>query len=172
MIFIEIGKIQAEIRMDDVREVLGKNSVEDVSWLCSLSVSELDMLISLKLLVIQRAKMAGYKELAEKFNLKMLRALGFILMEYLKGKLEDKSLVLGLQDSLTSIDCNLLKYDVDNILSDEEIKEFIGAHLRKKHARRAPMFFESQRHRDGSRCLIDVHCLLVLFRFMCSFGMI
>ena len=41
MIFIEIGKIQAEIRMDDVREVLGKNSVEDVSWLCSLSVSEL-----------------------------------------------------------------------------------------------------------------------------------
>ena len=57
-------------------------------------------------------------------------------MEYLKGKLEDKSLVLGLQESLTSIDCNLLKYDVDNILSDEEIKEFIVAQLRKKHARR------------------------------------
>ncbi|KAL5538218.1 hypothetical protein UlMin_043888 [Ulmus minor] len=122
--------------MDDVREVLGKNSVEDVSWLCSLSVSELDMIISLKLLVIQRAKMVGYDELAEKFNLKMLRALGFILMEYLKGKLEDTSLVLGFQESLTSIDCNLLKCDVDNILSGEEIKEFIGAHLRKKHARR------------------------------------
>ncbi|KAL5176071.1 hypothetical protein HKD37_08G022128 [Glycine soja] len=49
--------------------------VEDVAWLCSLSESEIDMLISLKLLIIQRAKMMGCKELASKFNLKMIRAI-------------------------------------------------------------------------------------------------
>ncbi|XP_040865454.1 uncharacterized protein [Glycine max] len=52
--------------------------VEDVAWLCSLSESEIDMLISLKLLIIQRAKMMGCKELASKFNLKMIRAIGMI----------------------------------------------------------------------------------------------
>ena len=37
-----------------------------------------DMLISLKLLIIQRAKMMVCKELASKFNLKMIRAIGIM----------------------------------------------------------------------------------------------
>lgn len=60
---------------DELLEILGNNSLEDLTWLCSLSESELDMLISLKMLVIQRAKMAGYDELSQKFDLKMIRAL-------------------------------------------------------------------------------------------------
>ena len=35
-----------------------------------------DMLISLKMLVLQRAKVISYDSLAQKFDLKMLRALG------------------------------------------------------------------------------------------------
>ncbi|CAM8917290.1 unnamed protein product [Rhodiola kirilowii] len=53
----------------------GNNRIEDVNWLCSLSESELDMLISLKKLVIQRAKVIGNPKLASKIDLKMLRAL-------------------------------------------------------------------------------------------------
>lgn len=37
-----------------------------------------DMLISLKLLIIRRAKMIGCKELANKFDLKMLRVIGML----------------------------------------------------------------------------------------------
>jgi len=35
-----------------------------------------DMLISLKMLVLQRAKVIGHESLAKKFDLKMLRAMG------------------------------------------------------------------------------------------------
>lgn len=44
-----------------------------------------DMLISLKSLVLQRAKVIGHEGLAQKFDLKMLRALGmssFIFLLY------------------------------------------------------------------------------------------
>ncbi|XP_044509466.1 uncharacterized protein LOC123228218 [Mangifera indica] len=70
--------------LNDIKEVLNKNRIEDASWLCSLSESELlEMLICLKLLVLQRAKIVGHEELADKFDLKMLRALGmFILLNY------------------------------------------------------------------------------------------
>ena len=34
------------------------------------------MLISLKMMVLRRAKVIGHEDLAEKFDLKMLRALG------------------------------------------------------------------------------------------------
>ncbi|RXH98804.1 hypothetical protein DVH24_011129 [Malus domestica] len=56
--------------------ILGQNRVDDVSWLCSLSESELDMLISIKRIVLHRARMIGCDELAQKFDLKVLRALG------------------------------------------------------------------------------------------------
>ncbi|KAG7960127.1 hypothetical protein I3843_10G106800 [Carya illinoinensis] len=62
--------------MDGVEDILGANRLEDVTWLCSLSESELDMLISLKIMLIQRAKVIGHESLAENFDLKMLRALG------------------------------------------------------------------------------------------------
>ncbi|XP_072058753.1 uncharacterized protein [Arachis hypogaea] len=56
----------------------GKDSrleVESLIWLCSLSELEIDMLISLKLLIFQRAKTVGYADLAKKFNLKIIRAI-------------------------------------------------------------------------------------------------
>ncbi|KAK3001414.1 hypothetical protein RJ639_020703 [Escallonia herrerae] len=52
--------------------------IEDVRWLCSLSESELDLLISLKQMVLQRAKAIGHESLAKKFDLKMIRALGSV----------------------------------------------------------------------------------------------
>ncbi|GMY38112.1 hypothetical protein FCV25MIE_33356 [Fagus crenata] len=111
--------------MDEVEEILGRNRLEDVSWLCSLSTSELDMLISLKMLVLQRAKAIGHDNLAQKFDLKMLRAIGFILMEYLKGKVEDLSLVPG-QSAAFMDCCNLLKCSVEEIMSIEQLKACIG----------------------------------------------
>ena len=39
-----------------------------------------DMLISLKKLVIQRSKVTGYENLADKFDVKMLRALGMFYL--------------------------------------------------------------------------------------------
>ncbi|KAK4588922.1 hypothetical protein RGQ29_019787 [Quercus rubra] len=111
--------------MDEVEEILGRNRPEDVTWLCSLSASELDMLISLKMLILQRAKVIGHESLAKKFDLKMLRAMGFILMEYLKGKVKDLSLVSG--ENAEFMDCcNLLKFSVEEIMSNEEIKACIG----------------------------------------------
>ncbi|GKV44282.1 hypothetical protein SLEP1_g51476 [Rubroshorea leprosula] len=67
--------------MDEKESIFGNNSIEDVSWLCSLSESALDMFLSLKMLVIQRVRVIVHDELAENFDLKMLRALGFILMD-------------------------------------------------------------------------------------------
>ncbi|KAK9223440.1 hypothetical protein WN944_011883 [Citrus x changshan-huyou] len=111
------------MELKEMNEILSKNRVEDVSWLCSLSESELDMLISLKLLVLQRAKVIGHEELANKFDLKALRALGFILMERLKEKFKDLSLFPGSAEPAKFIaGCNLLKCDNEDILTVEELK--------------------------------------------------
>nr|XP_023885000.1 uncharacterized protein LOC111997162 isoform X2 [Quercus suber] len=108
--------------MDEVEEILGRNRPED------------DMLISLKMLVLQRAKVIGHESLAKKFDLKMLRAMGFILMEYLKGKVKDLSLVSG--ENAEFMDCcNLLKFSVEEIMSNEEIKACIG-HSKTSPAKR------------------------------------
>ncbi|GAV76621.1 hypothetical protein CFOL_v3_20094 [Cephalotus follicularis] len=114
--------------MGDKEEILGSNNgIEDVIWLCSLSESELDMLISLKVLVLQRAKIVGYDELAKKIDLKILRALGFVLMQYVKGQVIDLSLNPSLVKSVTLIDnYNLLKSELENIMSIEELKACIS----------------------------------------------
>ncbi|CAJ1932586.1 unnamed protein product [Sphenostylis stenocarpa] len=81
--------------------------VEDIAWLCSLSESEIDVLISLKLLIIQRAKMIGCKEMAKKFNLKMIRAIGrvlqvlLIMLTFIKGL--DCSDILFLQEEFKNL---------------------------------------------------------------------
>lgn len=99
--------------MDEIK-FFGANHPEDVKWLCSLSESELDMLISLKKLALQRAKAVGHESLAQKFDLKMLRALGFILMQQIKGKVNDLQ-VAGLIGSNNLFDgCNLLKLDLED----------------------------------------------------------
>ncbi|KAK9937074.1 hypothetical protein M0R45_013891 [Rubus argutus] len=116
---------------------LGQNRLEDVSWLCSLSESELDLLISLKKLVLQRARMVGHEELAEKFDLKMLRALAFVLMECIKDKVKDLPLIPGSDNSAAFMEsCNLLKCNLGDIMSLEEIKACIGVDLRKGATKR------------------------------------
>ncbi|KAL3529997.1 hypothetical protein ACH5RR_009319 [Cinchona calisaya] len=71
--------------------VLENNQIEDVRWLCSLSESELDMLIMLKMMVLRRAKKIGHVSLAKEFDLKVLRRLCFTMMEHLKEELKDLS---------------------------------------------------------------------------------
>ncbi|KAJ8426567.1 hypothetical protein Cgig2_010626 [Carnegiea gigantea] len=55
---------------------IGNNRSEDVKWLCSLSESELDILISLKKLVLRLAEVVGHESLARAFDVKVLRAIG------------------------------------------------------------------------------------------------
>ena len=100
---IESSRIKVNSRRrgetDQFQEILKTNSLEDLSWLCSLSESELvstsqiffvfvclvmnhinnlvqDLIISLKMLAVQHPKMIKHEKYAQKFDLKMLRALG------------------------------------------------------------------------------------------------
>ncbi|KAJ0016642.1 hypothetical protein Pint_11591 [Pistacia integerrima] len=124
--------------LNEIKEVLSENRIEDVSWLCSLSESELDMLISLKVLVLQRAKIIGHEELAEKFDLKMLRALGLILMEYSKQKFKDLSHIPGSAEPSSFIDgCNLLKFNPSDIMSIEELASCINIDSRGRPPKRS-----------------------------------
>ncbi|KAF7825595.1 uncharacterized protein G2W53_016759 [Senna tora] len=117
------------VKMD---ELPIKDSPEDVTWLCSLSESEIDMLCSLKLLILRRAKMIGHKELAEKFDLKMLRAIALVLMEYLKAQVKDSSLIPDVVKSADFLDsCNLLKCVNEGVMSIEDLSEKIGVNLEK-----------------------------------------
>ncbi|XP_048430093.1 uncharacterized protein LOC103945113 isoform X2 [Pyrus x bretschneideri] len=108
--------------------VLGQKRVEDVNWLCSLYESELDMLISIKRIVLQRARMIGCDELAQKFDLNVLRALAFVLMEYVKDKVKKLSPPAS---AAFMGSCNLLKHNLGNITSLEEIMACIGIESRK-----------------------------------------
>ncbi|XP_073226006.1 uncharacterized protein [Cicer arietinum] len=65
-------RLESLIELDKISET----RVQDVAWLCSLSQSEIDMLISLKLLISKRATKIGCKKLADQFDLKMLRGIG------------------------------------------------------------------------------------------------
>ncbi|KZV56461.1 hypothetical protein F511_08359 [Dorcoceras hygrometricum] len=73
----------------DKQHMLGNNDIDDVRWLCSLTESELDLLVGLKNLVHLRAKKIGHEDLAKKFDLRMLRTLSFNFMENLQGRLKD-----------------------------------------------------------------------------------
>ncbi|KAA0055731.1 hypothetical protein E6C27_scaffold181G001160 [Cucumis melo var. makuwa] len=129
------GVILRKISMEEANEILKNNRVEDISWLCSLSESELDLLISIKMLVLQRAKAIGHENLAEKFDLKTLRAIGFVLMEHLKGELRTSD-VSDLSQSATLNACNLLDSNVEKILSIDEIMASICSDRRKKPGKR------------------------------------
>ncbi|KAL7225516.1 hypothetical protein ACSBR1_020813 [Camellia fascicularis] len=119
-------------------DLLPDNRIEDVCWLCSLSESELDMLSSLKMLVLRRAKVIGHEALAKKFDLKMLRVLSFILMEHLKGELKDSSVIPSLVESSTFLDrCNLLNCNPKGSfgnMSIEELRAYVGSDKRKRMA--------------------------------------
>ncbi|KMT02504.1 hypothetical protein BVRB_9g204480 isoform B [Beta vulgaris subsp. vulgaris] len=108
--------------MDEIG-FIGDNHPEDVRWLCSLSESELDMLISLKKLALQRARAVGHESLAQKFDLKMLRALGFVLMQDLKEKVNDSQLTGSIASEDLFDGCNLLKLDLeDRVETGEQAK--------------------------------------------------
>ncbi|TVU04678.1 hypothetical protein EJB05_47808 [Eragrostis curvula] len=64
---------------------------ENKRWLQTLSEPELDLVISLKELVVAQATSAGHAYLADKFNLHTLRALGDVLLEHFKERLEQTS---------------------------------------------------------------------------------
>ncbi|CDY68700.1 BnaCnng60160D [Brassica napus] len=129
--------------MEERSEVLKNNRTQDISWLCSLSEPELDLLISLKKLAIQRAEITDHYELADHFDLKLLRALGFVLMEYVRKK--DTSLVPSAGHQLMGLDkCNLLKTHVDDTTIDiEEIVTGI-CKIKKKKKKRKPIRLRSK----------------------------
>ncbi|KAL8150995.1 hypothetical protein V2J09_020803 [Rumex salicifolius] len=110
------------------------NRREDLRWLLSLSESEIELLISLKKLVIQRAKVIGHGALAEKFNIKMLRVLGFIVMQHAKNQIKDLS-IPGLSESAALLNAsNLLNCDLKvgvNSDGDLEVDKLIDQRKRK-----------------------------------------
>ncbi|RAL47868.1 hypothetical protein DM860_011453 [Cuscuta australis] len=121
--------------MDEGKLSSGSNDhIDDIRWLCSLNESELDFLMSLKGMILQRAKSIGSKPMAKNFGLKFLRALSFILMNKLKGQLEG---VPGYAGSPSShLDrCKLLKFDLDDTsqsLSMEELSTYICSEKNKR----------------------------------------
>ncbi|KAJ4909029.1 Spc97 / Spc98 family of spindle pole body (SBP) component [Raphanus sativus] len=125
--------------MEELGEILKNNRTKDISWLCSLSEPELDLLISLKKLAIHRAETTYHDELADHFDLKLLRALGLVLMEYVRKT--DTCLVPSAGHQLQGLDqCNLLKTHVDDTAIDiEEIVSGICNMKKKKKKKRKPI---------------------------------
>ncbi|KAL2336473.1 hypothetical protein Fmac_010919 [Flemingia macrophylla] len=123
--------------------------VEDVAWLCSLSESEIDMLFSLKLLIIQRAKMICSKELANKFNLRVIRAIALVLMEVLKAELKDSSLIPSKVNSSALLNaCNLLKSNDEVDANIDELSTTLGADIETFLG--SPLTSKQKKHRAGS----------------------
>ncbi|CAN8237567.1 unnamed protein product [Cochlearia groenlandica] len=124
--------------MEQVSEILKNNKTEDINWFCSLSESELDLVISLKKLAIQRAKTCGHQELALVFDLSMLRSLGLVLMEYLRKRVHDDASLVPISNKVLD-NCNLLHTHDDNDTIDiEEILTEIccNSRSRKKSRKR------------------------------------
>ncbi|KAG0497843.1 hypothetical protein HPP92_002534 [Vanilla planifolia] len=76
---------------------------EDSEWLSSLTEHELDFLISLKELATTKAKNIGRKDLSKKFDIKVLRALGFILLEYFKERVRNTPAISDADELLASL---------------------------------------------------------------------
>ncbi|KAL0437188.1 UNVERIFIED_CONTAM: hypothetical protein Sradi_0426700 [Sesamum radiatum] len=122
------------------KSILGNNDIDDVRWLCSLTESELDLLMGLKNLVNMRAKKIGHEALAKNFDLRMLRALkllseisilaGVTFMKHLKEQLKEVPATSG-------FDCNLLKQNLSSSLGSmtvDELYPYICSDQRKRIA--------------------------------------
>ena len=58
-------------------------------------------------------------------------------MEYLKEKIKDSSLIPGLVESAAFLDCSdFLKCKLDDVMSIEELKEYIASNTRKEFCKR------------------------------------
>lgn len=92
----------------------GTMRLQDIEWLSSLSEAEIDFLISLKEMAIRRAKNAGHKDLGDKFDLRMLRALGFILFEFFKERVQNTDEIPNSAEIMRSLNrCGLSFLDSD-----------------------------------------------------------
>ncbi|KAK4441428.1 hypothetical protein Salat_0477700 [Sesamum alatum] len=110
--------------------VLGNNDIDDVRWLCSLTESELDLLMGLKNLANMRAEKIGHEVLAKKFDLRMLRSLSVTFMKHLKEQLKDVPATSG-------FDCNLLKQNLSSSFGSmtvDELYPYICSDQRKRIA--------------------------------------
>ncbi|CAH8356002.1 unnamed protein product [Eruca vesicaria subsp. sativa] len=134
--------------MDELSEILKNNRTQDISWLCSLSESELDLLISLKKLAIHRAEISDHPELADHFDLKLLRALGLVLMEHVRKKDACLDPSAGHHHQLNGLDkCNLLTINVDDTAIDiEEIVTGI-CDIKKKKKKPIKLTSKSRKRR-------------------------
>ncbi|XP_024988365.1 uncharacterized protein LOC112523132 [Cynara cardunculus var. scolymus] len=117
-------------------EMLGDNQIEDVRWLCSLSESELDLLISLKEMAIRRASFVGHESLSKKFNLKMLRGLSFVLMQFLNERLGENTEVAESVSGCVD-ESNIVKHEISEEFQEmgvEELMAYIGPDRKKRIA--------------------------------------
>ncbi|KAI3820129.1 hypothetical protein L1987_13987 [Smallanthus sonchifolius] len=114
--------------------ILGKHQIEDVRWLCSLSTSELDLVIRLKKMATRRKSfilkemksgkksVIKHKSLSKKFDLKMLRDLTFGLMQVVKERLDDATQTAG-----SCVDkSNLIKYEISEEFREMGVKELMA----------------------------------------------
>lgn len=113
-------------------DYIGENRLDDVLWLCSLTESELDLLISLKEMIIQRAKTMGQEGLTQKFDLKMLRAIAFIMMENLKSQFKSSPVPDILKSSAVTDTCRLLNSFTSDDIKFEDLEQFIGPNFWKR----------------------------------------
>lgn len=116
--------------------MLGDNRIEDVRWLCSLSESELDLLISLKEMAIRRASFIGHGSLSNKFDLKMLRGLSFVLMQFLNERLGDNP---DVAESVSGCldESSIVKQEISEEFREmgvEELMAHIGSDRKKRIA--------------------------------------
>ncbi|KAL1341375.1 hypothetical protein HN51_027848 [Arachis hypogaea] len=138
-----MGGLRTMVRRDKDSRL----EVECLIWLCSLSELEIDMLISLKLLIFQRAKTIGYADLAKKFNLKIIRAIAVVLMEHLKEELKDLLLVADTDKSASFLDaCKLLKCYKEGTTTFEELITDIGTDI-QAYLRR-PSTYKREEEKD------------------------
>ncbi|KAI3719450.1 hypothetical protein L6452_20349 [Arctium lappa] len=135
---LEVLETQYLLYMPRV-EMLGDNRIEDVRWLCSLSESELDLLISLKKMAIRRASFIGHGSLSNKFDLKMLRGLSFVLMQFLNERLGDNP---DLADSVSGCvdESNIVKQEISEEFQEMGVEELM-AYIRSDRKKRIAKLF-------------------------------
>ncbi|OIW07140.1 hypothetical protein TanjilG_10113 [Lupinus angustifolius] len=93
----------------------------------------------------EHAKTMGYDELANKFDLKMVRAIALVLMEQLKVEMKDSSLIPDTVKSSAFLDaCNFLKCNNEVTQTVEELSKTIGADIQ-------PLLRRQKKQKVGSK---------------------
>ncbi|CAI9097397.1 OLC1v1033812C7 [Oldenlandia corymbosa var. corymbosa] len=118
--------------------MFGRNQIEDVRWLCSLSETELDMLIWMKRMVLHRAEIIGHKSLAQEFDLRTLRSLSLTMMKHLMDHLRDLRVHPSYAEAMRGLGgSNLSRSHVNSdfsSMSPEELWAYICPEKKKRIA--------------------------------------